>query len=103
MTQHTTATQRIQAYLVAHPRSTRARIVGATGTSISDFYTAIPALGLTSRSGAGAQQWSLPSVGMATRMRDSAMTAPAYVQPEMTAPRAGSLAYRDIPSVCFPL
>jgi hypothetical protein len=72
-----------------------------TATSVADFYTAIPALGLSARGGEHGQRWSLPSQDMATRVRDNAMTAPVYEQPEMTAPRAGSLAYRDIPSVCF--
>jgi len=98
MTPRDRANKRIEAFLTAHPRSTRRQIMECTGVSIGDFHSAIPALGLTSVGAARGQYWSLPVQGMATGPRTDVFSTAVYVAPEMTAPRPGSLEYRGIPS-----
>lgn len=85
--------------MAKHPRSLRKDVMVATQTTVADFHTAVMCLGLVSVFKSQVQLWSLPSDDVAIRRYNNIMAAPAYVEPAHTAPRAGSLAYKEVKSL----
>lgn len=101
------AIDKIRAELLRKPGQTRQSIMLATGAGIPEFQAAQKALALHCvKSYIAAQKgrmvWYVPTTTPQYVDKINVMQAPAYSGISMTAPRAGSLAYKSIQSLGMP-